>query len=234
MTKSPKLPFNALALALFLPAMTACATPATESPGVSAFSTGSAIVKPAAMVEYRIGPLDKLNIVVFQVADLTLQGVQVDGSGQMSLPLVGSILAAGKTTQELSVEIADRLRGRFLQDPQVSIWVQEAVSQKVTVDGAVREPGVYTMSGPTTLIQAVAMAKGPDARLANLTRVAIFRTIDGRRNAAVFDLKAIRSGKAEDPEILGNDVVVVESSALKGMFREVLGALPGLAIFRPY
>lgn len=225
---------TALVLAFHFPVIAACASQAAEPAASRTFTSGSAAATPAAPTEYRIGPLDKLSIVVFQVKDLTLEGVQVDGSGQMSLPLIGSVLAAGKTTQELSVEIADRLRGRFLQDPQVSIWVQEAVSQKVTVDGAVREPGVYTMSGPTTLLQAVAMAKGPDAKYANLTRVAIFRTINGQRNAAVFDLKAIRAGKAEDPEIRGNDVVVVESSALKGMFREILGALPGLAIFRPY
>lgn len=234
MTKFPRLLAIALALALHLPMLAACASQGAEAPVGQGFTAGSPAAIPATLPEYRIGPLDKLNIVVFQVKDLTLQGVQVDGSGQMSLPLVGSILAAGKTTQQLSGEIADRLRGKYLQDPQVSIWVQEAVSQKVTVDGAVREPGVYAMSGPTTLLQAVAMAKGPDNRLANLSRVAVFRTINGQRSAAVFDLKAIRAGKAEDPEIFGNDVVVVDGSPVKGAIREVLGALPALSIFRPY
>jgi polysaccharide export outer membrane protein len=78
------------------------------------------------------------------------------------------------------------------------------------------------------------MAKGPDLKYANLGRVAVFRTINGQRNVAVFDLKAIRAGRASDPVILGNDVVVVEGSQLKGTLREVLGALPVLAIFRPY
>lgn len=184
--------------------------------------------------DYRIGPLDKLNITVFQVKDLTLQNVQVDGSGRISLPLVGTVVASGKTTEQLSAEIATLLSGKYLQSPQVSIWVSEAVSQKVTVDGAVREPGVYTMSGPTTLLQAVAMAKGPDRTLANLSRVAVFRNINGQRTAAVFDLKAIRAGKSPDPEIYGNDVIVVDGSVLKSTMREVLTALPGLSIFRPY
>jgi polysaccharide export outer membrane protein len=78
------------------------------------------------------------------------------------------------------------------------------------------------------------MAKGPDLKLANLTRVAVFRSVNGQRTVAVFDLKAIRAGKAPDPVIFGNDVVVVDGSAVKAAFREVLGALPGLAIFRPY
>lgn len=223
-----------LGIALILPLTAACAS---QTAGASPAASGLPNAAPpfqATTDDYRIGPLDKLNITVFQVKDLTQEAVQVDGSGQVSLPLIGNVMAAGKTTQELAIEIADRLRGKYLQSPQVSVWVQEAVSQKVTVDGAVREPGVYAMSGPTTLLQAVAMAKGPDLKLANLTRVAVFRSVNGQRTVAVFDLKAIRAGKAPDPVIFGNDVVVVDGSAVKAAFREVLGALPGLAIFRPY
>lgn len=224
-------------LVLAVISATACASPGVASGGAPSqptFQSAGGLSQQAATQDYRIGPLDKLNITVFQVKDLTLEEVQVDGSGRVFLPLIGSVVAAGKTTQELSAEIADRLRGQYLQSPQVAVWVAEAISQKVTVDGSVVEPGVYAMSGPTTLLQAVAMAKGPDPRYANLNRVAVFRTINGQRNAAVFDLKAIRAGKAPDPVILGNDVVVVEGSTAKGVFREILAALPGLAIFRPY
>jgi polysaccharide export outer membrane protein len=224
-------------LAAAVMSATACASPGLAPGGASpaaTFASAGGLPQQEAPHDYRIGPLDKLNITVFQVKDLTLEAVQVDGSGRVSLPLIGSVVAAGKTTQELSTEIADRLRGQFLQSPQVAVWVAEAISQKVTVDGSVVEPGVYAMSGPTTLLQAVAMAKGPDPRYANLSRVAVFRTINGQRNAAVFDLKAIRAGRAPDPVILGNDVVVVEGSQLKGTLREILGALPVLAIFRPY
>lgn len=224
-------------LALAVISATACASPGVATgapPSQPTFQSAGGPPQQAVTQDYRIGPLDKLNITVFQVKDLTLEEVQVDGSGRVFLPLIGSVVAAGKTTQELSAEIADRLRGQFLQSPQVAVWVAEAISQKVTVDGSVVQPGVYTMSGPTTLLQAVAMARGPDLKYANLSRVAIFRTINGQRNAAVFDLKAIRAGKAPDPAILGNDVVVVEGSTAKGVFREILAALPGLAIFRPY
>lgn len=224
-----------LGIALFLPLMAACASQTTGGAYLAPSSSpGAAPPFQATTDDYRIGPLDKLNITVFQVKDLTQEAVQVDGSGQVSLPLIGNVMAAGKTTQELAIEIADRLQGKYLQSPQVSVWVQEAVSQKVTIDGAVREPGVYTMSGPTTLLQAVAMAKGPDLKLANLSRVAVFRSVNGQRTVAVFNLKAIRAGKAPDPVIFGNDVVVVDGSAIKSTFREVLAALPGLAIFRPY
>lgn len=210
------------------------------------FSAGAALADPvaltgapvastptAARAEYRIGPLDKLNITVFQVKDLTLEKVQVDASGRILLPLIGLVTASGLTTTELSEEIAAKLEASYLQSPQVSVVVAEAASQKVTVDGAVVEAGVFELRGRTTLLQAVAMAKGP-ARNANLKRVAVFREVDGQRVAAVFDLRAIRKGTAPDPEIYGDDVIVVDSSAMKGAWREVVGALPAFGIFRPY
>lgn len=184
-------------------------------------------------LEYRIGPLDKINITVFQVKDLTLEKVQVDASGRILLPLIGSVNAAGLTTAELSQEIASRLSERYLQSPQVSVIVEDSVTQKVTVEGSVTEAGVYELRGQTSLLQAIAMAKGP-SRVAALDNVAVFRRVNGQRMAAVFDLGAIRRGAADDPQIFGNDVVVVGLSHVKGAWREVLSTLPALAIFRPF
>ena len=190
--------------------------------------------RPAsAIADYRIGSLDKLNVTVFQVEDLTLQEVQVDASGNLQLPLIGTLQVRGLTTAELAEQITERLAATVLQNPQVSVTVTEAASQKVTVDGAVTEPGVFQMRGNTTLIQAVAMAKGP-SRVAALDRVAVFRTVNGQRMVAQYDLRAIRRGEAADPPILGDDVIVVDTSGFSVALREVFGALPGLAIFRPY
>lgn len=192
---------------------------------------GPAAVQTA--MEYRIGALDLLNITVFQVEDLTLEKVQVDAAGNLQLPLIGTVTAKGRTTAELSQDIHARLAERYLQNPQVTVIVAEAASQKVTVDGAVTEPGVYQMRGNTSLLQAVAMAKGPN-RTAELSRVAVFRNIEGQRMVAMFDLRAIRRGEAEDPQILGDDVVVVDSSAVNTRIRDVISALPAFAIFRPF
>ena len=190
-----------------------------------------AVVQPAQ--EYRIGALDKLNVTVFQVADLTLRDVQVDAVGNLQLPLIGTVMAKGKTTGELTELIRGRLAESYLQNPQVTVVVSTAASQKVTVDGAVTQPGVYQMTGNTSLSQAVALARGP-ARTAELSRVAVFRNIDGQRQVALFDLRAIRRGQAEDPQILGDDVIVVDSSVMSSTIANVLGALPALAIFRPF
>ena len=186
---------------------------------------------PAGPVQdYRIGPLDTLGVSVFQVKDLSVEEVQVDAGGRILLPLIGSVIANGKTTMELSSEIAAKLEEKYLQNPQVSVIVKEAVSQKVTVEGAVVEAGVFPIQGRTTLLQAVAMAKGAH-RDANLRRVAVFREVNGQRMAAAFDMAAIRAGRAPDPEILGGDIVVVDGSQIRSVWRDIVSALPALGVF---
>lgn len=180
--------------------------------------------------EYRIGVGDKLSVRVFQVADLSFDELVVDTSGNIQMPLIGSVHGAGRTANETSIEIAERLSAQYLRNPQVTVTVTAAASQKVTVDGAVTRPGVYEMRGSTSLLQAVAMAEGPN-RVADLTKVAVFRTIDGRRAVALFDLGAIRQGRSPDPQVLGDDVIVVDTSRLNSATREILGALPALALF---
>lgn len=179
---------------------------------------------------YRIGPSDKLALTVLQVEDLSFEEIFVDASGKLQLPLLGSVQAAGLTPAELSADLERRLGERYLRDPRVSVSVMEAASQKITVDGAVTKPGVYEMRGRTTLLQAVAMAEG-GTRIANLKRVAVFRTFEGRPMVAVFDLVAIRRGEAVDPIILGDDVIVVDTSRLSERYRDLIEVLPGLAVF---
>jgi polysaccharide export outer membrane protein len=190
--------------------------------------TIQSVVAPAS--EYRIGVGDKLDVRVFQVEDLSFEELVVDTSGNIQLPLVGAVRAADRTAGEMASDIARRLAARYLRDPQVTVTVEEAASQKITVDGAVTKPGVYEMRGSTSLLQAVAMAEGP-TRIADLTKVAVFRTIDGRRSVALFDLSAIRQGRASDPQVLGEDVIVVDTSRLNYALREVVGALPALSAF---
>ncbi len=190
-------------------------------------------VAGAPPTEYRIGVGDKLNVRVFQVPDLSFGELVVDTSGNIQIPLIGAVQSAGRTSGELSSDIARRLSAQYLRDPQVTVTVTEAASQKITVDGAVTKPGVYEMRGSTTLLQAVAMAEGPTG-IADLTKVAVFRTVGGQRSVALFDLASIRQGRAADPEVLGDDVIVVDTSRLNTALREILAAVPALAIFRPF
>ena len=193
----------------------------------------TAHVSAAPQAEYQIGVGDKLSLRVFQVPDLSFDSLTVDTSGNIQMPLIGAVRAAGLTSGELSAAVAERLSTQYLRNPQVTVTVTEAASQKITVDGAVTKPGVYTMRGSTSLLQAVAMAEGP-SRVADLTKVAVFRTIDGQRSVALFDLAAIRQGRAEDPVVLGDDVIVVDTSRMSSTMREIINALPALSIFRPF
>jgi polysaccharide export outer membrane protein len=190
-------------------------------------------VTPGA-TEYRIGPQDTLEISVNQLPELT-RTVQVDLGGKILLPLIGQVQAIGRTPPELSADIAAALQKTYMKDPQVIVAVKEAQGQKVTVEGAVGAPGVYPLTGPTTLLQAVALAKGVDTKLANERRVAIFRTVGGVRRSAFFDLAQIRSGKAEDPPIYGNDMVVVDTSGTKTFFQNYQGGFGLLGmLLRPW
>jgi polysaccharide biosynthesis/export protein len=188
-------------------------------------------VEPVQDGDYRMGVGDKISIRVFQVADLSFDNLVIDRSGNVQMPLIGAVRGAGRTPAEMSADVAERLSAQYLRDPQVTVTVTEAAMQKITVDGAVMKPGVYEMNGTTSLLQAVAMAEGP-TRIADLTKVALFRTIDGRRSVALFDLAAIRQGRASDPQVLGDDVIVVDASRLSSALRDVVGAVPALAVFR--
>lgn len=185
----------------------------------------------AAQAEYRIGPLDLLEISVFQVADLS-KTVKVSASGQIALPLIGTVEAGGKTVSELESEIAAKLGATYLQSPQVSVFVKEATSQRVTVDGAVEKPGIVPLAGPTTLLQTIAISGGL-ARGADPQGIVVFRTVENQRMAAKFDLAAIRDGSAEDPVLYGGDVVVVDRSAMRTALGDLRESIPIFAFFTP-
>ena len=177
---------------------------------------------------YLIGPFDKLIIDVFGIEDLSKKEVQTDAGGRISFPLAGIVEASGKTPGEVEQILADRLRGSFVRDPQVTVNMKETVSQVITVDGQVKEPGLYPVIGRMTLMRAVATAKGT-AEFAKLDDVVVFRTVKGQKMAALYNLKAIRRGYYDDPEVFANDVVVVGDSSARRIFKDVLQILPILA-----
>ena len=108
---------------------------------------------------YRIATGDILDVNVFRQPDLS-RTVDVDGAGQILLPLIGAMPAAGKTVRELEAEITRLLGAKYLQSPQVSVALKDAVGQRVTVEGAVRGPGVRQARGQTTLLRVLAELGG--------------------------------------------------------------------------
>lgn len=174
-----------------------------------------------------IGPLDTIEVDVFNVPDLSRE-LQVDASGRISMPLIGTIDARGKTASELADAIEDVLRGRYVRNPEVTINIKSSVSQVVTVDGQVVEPGLYPVTNQMTLMRAVASAKGM-TEFAREEDVVILRTVGGRKMAGLYNMSAIRRGAYDDPPIYANDVIVVGDSPQRRLFRDVVSLAPLLA-----
>ena len=181
--------------------------------------------------DYRIAPLDTLKITVFQVEELSGE-YEVDLTGRIPLPLIGDIKAVDLTTAQLDEKLTLALSEKYLQNPDVSVGVKQSSTRGVTVDGSVRLPGMHPVRGPMTLIQAIALARGVD-ETANPRRVAVFRQVDGQRQAAAFDLTEIRRGRAPDPTLQPGDIVVVDGSKIRQLQRDLLNAVPLIGIFNP-
>ena len=179
--------------------------------------------------DYRIEPADKLSIKVLKSDELT-GDYQVDLTGHISMPLIGEVAAADLTTSQLDQKITELLSQKYFEHPFVTVGVKESALRTVTVDGAVREGGAFPVAGTMTLIQAVALAKGTTDD-ANARRVAIFRTIGGQRQAAAFDLTAIRHGEAPDPQVYPGDIIVVDGSSVKAAFKRIIQAIPAIGTF---
>ncbi|MBB3475865.1 polysaccharide biosynthesis/export family protein, partial [Sphingomonas sp. BK345] len=167
-----------------------------------------------------IGPLDTIGVDVFNVPDLSRE-LQVDAGGRISMPLVGTVDARGKTASELAAVIEAALRGRYVRNPEVTVNIKSSVSQVVTVDGEVGEPGLYPVTNQMTLMRAIASAKGL-SEFARQEDVVILRTVSGRRMAGLYNVAAIRRGVYEDPAIYANDVIVVGDSPQRRLFRDVV------------
>ena len=180
--------------------------------------------------DYKIGPLDVLEVKVFQVKDLDTT-VTVATSGMISLPLIGDVRAAGKTAAQLEADIARRLGAKYIQSPNVLVTITTYASQHFTVQGAVASPGIFPMSGSTSLLEGIAVAHGA-SKTADTNSVLIFRNIHGQRAAAKFDLAAIEAGKASDPELKAGDIIVVGNSAIRAAFSDFSTALSTAGIFR--
>lgn len=198
------------------PAGAFVATTATPSSDVSGAD--------AVAREYHLSSGDLLDISVFQVPDLTKE-VQVDATGRISLPLIGQMKAAGETAHELETEITTKLRAKYLQTPQVSVFLKSAAGQHVTITGQVMRPGVYPIVGQMSLIQALAQS-GDLNQVGDPSSVTVFRQANGQRQVAKFNVEDIRAGKAADPALYAGDMVVVDSSGGRSAWADVKEVFP--------
>jgi len=174
-----------------------------------------------------IGPLDTIEVDVFGIPDLSRE-MQVDAGGRIAMPLAGTIDARGKTAQELAQVIDAALKARHVRNPEVTINIKSSVSQVVTIDGQVVEPGLYPVTNQMTLMRVIASAKGM-SEFARQEDVVILRTVDGKRMAGLYDVAEIRRGAYDDPLVYANDVIIVGDSPQRRRFRDLVSLSPLLA-----
>jgi len=192
-------------------------------------TTDAAPTPRVSLGDYRIGPEDLIEVQVFGVDQLA-RTLRVNSFGMVSMPLIGAVPVGGMTAQESERMIARRLAEKYLQDPQVSVFIKEYTNQRVTLEGAVAKPGIYPIRGETTLLRAIAMAGGQGS-LSDMSSVMVFRAEPGgQRVSQVYDVERIRRGEIADPLVVNDDVIVVNRSAgrvvLKdSIFRDALDAI---------
>ncbi|MEZ5478888.1 MAG: SLBB domain-containing protein [Thiolinea sp.] len=151
---------------------------------------------------------DLLEITVFKVPDLTRE-LRIANDGSITFPLIGRVQAQGRTPAALEREIAAKLETNFINNPQVTVVVKESVQNRVTVEGAVKQPGVFPVTGSMTVLQAVALAGGLDPKADARRAVLLRRNARGQISQQPIDIAAIRRGQMQDLMLLQDDRIVI-------------------------
>jgi len=181
---------------------------------------------PRGDISYVIGPQVKLQIEV--VGASSLSGTYLtDVDGRLAFPLIGLLSLDGRSPSDAASLIADRLRGRYLLDPQVRVIPDEFPIPEVSVGGQVRKPGSYPAVGKQTLLRVVNQAEGL-TQYAKEDDVLVLRTVDGQKYIGVYSIRAIERGNYPDPQIYPNDIVMVGDSPERRRLDEFFKILPPL------
>jgi polysaccharide biosynthesis/export protein len=207
------------------------ASTAAKGAGANAAAIQSA-ASPATLAsvstsDYQVRPGDVLQINVFQLQDFNREA-PVDAAGTIALPLIGAVPVAGKTVRQIEEEISQRLKAKYLQNPQVLVSVKDAVGLRVAVQGAVKSPGVIPLHGDTTLTNVIAQSGG-FTEISDQSQVLIIRNTDQGRVAEKVDAGAILSGSAPDPQVYGGDTVVVGESFIRNVEKDALALTGGVS-----
>lgn len=171
-------------------------------------SPRAAAPAPAVSPDYVIGPTDVLSIVFWGDRDLSTE-VTVRPDGKISLPLLNDVVAAGQTPEQLRHRLAEAAR-RFVQSPVVTVVVRQVNNNRAFITGQVAHPGPYVLSGPTTVLQLIAMAGG-FTEFAKKNEVLITRVDNGAQVAFTFNYDDVvkRRDLRQNLILRAGDTVVV-------------------------
>ena len=168
-------------------------------------------VRPQATPEpgkpYRVGPPDMLSVTILP-EPVIQRSVTVRPDGMISIDLVGDIPAAGRTTEEIAADIAQRI-SRFKRDASVTVALQQALSPEITILGEVGRPSTFPLSRETRLVEAIGLVGGPRPFAAK-SRIRVIRFEDGKTRIYRVNLNDIEKGDLSSNILLqGGDIVVV-------------------------
>ena len=165
--------------------------------------------------DYIIGPEDVLEITVWRNADLS-KVVTVRPDGKVSLPLIGDVEAVGKSAGQLAELIATRLK-EYMENPQVSIVVQQVNSYAIYVMGEITKPGKFPLKSKTTLLQAITLAGGFTSNAAR-NKLVVFRFGEkGQKDIKIkasYDDIILKDNSAQNIELKPGDTIVVPSETM--------------------
>jgi polysaccharide biosynthesis/export protein len=179
---------------------------------------------PTDFSDHRISAGDVLNVTVFQAPELTTQK-RVGDSGSIDMPLIGQVPVVGLNTDQAARKLEAALGERYLQNPQVDIFVSTYANMNLAVAGEVNKPGLFPLVGESTLYQAIAQAGG-FTPVANQGEVMVVRTSpDKQTKAYVVDVGKVEKGLLRDPLLVGNDKVIVPKSGSKVVVRGTVDTL---------
>lgn len=207
----------------------------------TAQSSNSDTVMPNIIVspgeDYRIGPSDVIEIIVEDAPELS-RAFRVGSDGHITLPFVGRIPVQQKTTDELSKLLADRLRGDYLQDPQVSVAVLQINSHTYFVQGAVRRPGLYQVEGQPSLLKLLTIAGGLSENYGATAFVireikAEISNVKSEISNITSDAQPQNTGENVDAKAKYELLKVNINGLLRGNFDQDIGIGPGDIIHIP-
>ena len=157
---------------------------------------------------YMVGPGDILDIAVWKNQDLSKQ-LPVLPDGKISFPLIGEVVAAGKSISQISEELKNKL-SQYIPEPVLSVSVRQVNSLLIYVIGKVNNPGMFALNTNVNALQALAMAKGMNT-FAKKDEIKIFRQKDGKTVIFDFDYDDVSEGKNLDQNIQleRGDIIVV-------------------------
>lgn len=179
---------------------------------------------------YLLRPTDRISVNVYREPELSSADLRIGVEGNVSLPMLGSIPAAGMTAKQFEQDLTRRLAALGIKSPMVSVNITDYASHLVTVEGAVNKPGVFVFQPGARLSSAVAMASGP-TRVAKRDQVAVFRETPEGIMIAKFDYGQISRGTMLDPVLQPGDRVVLGTDGLSAFWEDLLKALPAFGTF---